>query len=241
MKRLYSAEDLEQAVVKWGFLPFFKCGIVGFSVEELSAPELWFEEGIDGPWEWKGPVIRNWNCTYGKIYNRKAGFVSLEWLPDLVNYRRATYHANKMLLNSDEEDCEQIIYDTVVKYESLLSKEIKSLCGFHKPKQRQQHPFEKLLKQKAKRPKGESFDTAITRLQMATLLVTADFEYLCDKHGHPYGWGVARYTTPEALFGKECLTSCGKRTPEESKVRILAHLSNLFPHATETQLLKIIE
>ena len=48
-------------------------------------PRLWFSDE-EGPWEWKGPVIRNMNCAYGKLFNGKAGYVSLEWLPDFANY-----------------------------------------------------------------------------------------------------------------------------------------------------------
>lgn len=27
-------------------------------MEEHTPPELWFVDGVEGPWEWKGPVIR---------------------------------------------------------------------------------------------------------------------------------------------------------------------------------------
>ena len=74
---IHNADDLERMVLDLGFLPFFKKSIEGFSVEELTSPELWFEDGVDGPWEWKGPVIRNWKCTYGKFFGGRAGFVSL--------------------------------------------------------------------------------------------------------------------------------------------------------------------
>ncbi len=53
-------QEMEQAVVESGFLPFFKNDIPGFSVEERTPPELWFsdDEGKEGPWEWKGLVVR---------------------------------------------------------------------------------------------------------------------------------------------------------------------------------------
>ena len=73
---------------------------------------------------------------------------------------------------------------------------------------------------------------------MATLIVVADFEYQLDRHGQPYGWGIARYTTPEALFGDGI--ALPDRTPEESKARILCHLRQILPSATEERLLKFI-
>lgn len=239
MPMIHNADDLEQTILKLGFLPFFKNSIEGFSVEELTAPELWFEEGVDGPWEWKGPVIRNWKCTYGKFFGGKAGYVSLEWFPDFANYRRSCFRLEDVQSDSDGYDRERLVYDTIMTHESLLSKEIKDLCGFRKPKSQHLTPIEKVLAKNNRKSKdSEGFETTLTRLQMATWVVIADFEYQYDKQGRPYGWGVARYTTPEALFGDRIASP--NRTPEESKARILYYLHQLLPSATEKQLMKFI-
>lgn len=238
-RMIHNVDDLERMTLDLGFLPFFKNSIEGFSVEELTSPELWFEDGVDGPWEWKGPVIRNWKCTYGKFFGGRAGFVSLEWFPDFANYRRSCYRWESAPSNSEGRNRERFVYDTVVSNESLLSKEIKDLCGFRKPKGQNLTPMEKeLAKSSRKSQDGEGFETVLTRLQMATWIVIADFEYQYDKQGRSYGWGVARYTTPEALFGDRITLL--NRTPEESKARILHHLSQLLPSATEKQLVKLI-
>ena len=67
MRSIRSAADIVALTNEWGFLPFFENGIPGFSVEELTPKELWFASDVDGPWEWKGPVIRASGCAYGKI------------------------------------------------------------------------------------------------------------------------------------------------------------------------------
>ena len=90
-RKLESMEDLLQAVEYYGFLPFFPNDIPGFSVEEMCAPAYWFAEDRDGPWEWKGPAAQTKRCVYGKLFQKKAGFVSREWLPELVNFRRDGY------------------------------------------------------------------------------------------------------------------------------------------------------
>ena len=56
---LRSSDDLIAAVEQYGFLPFFRNEIPGFSIEELCPPELWFADDVDGPWEWKGPAARS--------------------------------------------------------------------------------------------------------------------------------------------------------------------------------------
>ena len=57
---------------------------------------------------------------------------------------------------------------------------------------------------------------------MGMRVVIADFEYNIDRHGRPYGWGVARYTVPERLYGS-LDAGC---TPEEVRRRIAAQLDD---------------
>lgn len=46
-----SQEQLESLIEEWGFMPFFKNGIEGFSIEEQVAPDLLFgEHGEQGAW-----------------------------------------------------------------------------------------------------------------------------------------------------------------------------------------------
>ncbi len=86
-----SADELCEAVDRFGFVPFFRNSIPGFSVAEACPPELWFADGVDGPWEWKGPVIRASGCAYGKFFGGKAVWISKEWFPEFANYRRDGY------------------------------------------------------------------------------------------------------------------------------------------------------
>ena len=82
------------------------------------------------------------------------------------------------------------------------------------------------------------FDGYITRLEMATYIVTEDFVYPQDKHDRQYGWGWSLLNTPEALYGED--TCRCKRTPEESFERIFNHLKTVLPEVTDKQILKLI-
>lgn len=208
--------DIIAEVTERGFLPFFVGEIPGFSLEEITPPALWFPDDSLGVWEWKGPIIADGDCAYGKFYRNKACFVAMRWFPHLVNYRRSRYALTPI---------EQMILETIERHESLLSKEVKRACGY-------------TARDKSARPR-EGFDTAITRLQMACRLVTADFEYSFDRFGKRYGWGVARYCTPEAYFGPDRLAvDC---TPEESRQALLRFLTERLPQATRQQIERIIE
>ena len=62
-------EQSEALIKEIGFLPFFKNGITGFSIEEMTPPELLFGDDFEkGPWQWKGPIIANWESSYGKFF-----------------------------------------------------------------------------------------------------------------------------------------------------------------------------
>lgn len=85
---LRSAADLERAVLALGVLPFFRGTVPGYSVQAMADPALWFTDEADGPWEWKGPVIRRGRAAYGKFFKGKAAYLRLDCLADYINYRR---------------------------------------------------------------------------------------------------------------------------------------------------------
>ena len=170
-KQIKSLEDIEKVVEEQGFLPFFANDIEGFSLEERIDGKYWFT-GFDGSWEawgWKGSIARRKKCVYGKLFNKKAGFVSREWYPDLANWRRDGYDFDALYDDGKASHDDKLVYDMVdQRDDSVLSKELKKLGGFRKGGKK-------------------GFDTIITRLQMECYLVVADFTYMTDKKGNPYG------------------------------------------------------
>lgn len=227
-KLLKCSADVEACCLEWGFLPFFRCGIPGFSIEELIAREYWFTDE-EGAWEWKGPIIREGHCAYGKFFNRKAGFVSREWLPEWINYRRS----RQLAPNEDAAALDDVVLQTIEVEGSATIQELRRMLGFAKGRGRHRtSPSEE------ETPEDEkiSLDPILTRLQMEGRLVIADFEYNLDRHGNPYGWGVARYMTPEALYGSLKIG----RSPEESHTRILERFRELFPDVAEIRLSRLI-
>lgn len=218
-EKIQSMQQMDRLAREWGFLPFFKNGIEGFSIEELTPERLWFSKEQAGPWEWKGPVIAEWNSAYGKFFGGKAGFVSLEWLPDFMNWRRS--QSKLLQQNTDAHH----IYEVLKEHESLLSQELKQASGYS-------------LSRKSGDHTGSMCDALIVQLEMATYVCIADFEYKVSRSGQRYGWGVARYCTPEAMYGSG-ITHCD-RSPEESRQRIISHLQSLFPEASQKQWEKII-
>ena len=203
-----------------GFLPLLESGIRGFAAEDLMAEECRYTEFPDGSWEWplwqwKGPVVTEGNCVYGKFFAGKAGFISRAWWPDLYNWRRSQRAVPA------EGSIESMILDTLREGGSMITRELRAACGFTGPKMRSR------------------FDSYVTRLQMGCYIVTEDFVYPTDKHGHEYGFGWSLLTTPEQLLGKEAC-QC-ERTPEKSFQRMAQHLASQLPFATSQQIEKLLK
>ena len=100
MKRneIHSCPELMAYIQETGFLPLLESGISGYSAEDLVDEECRYvvfpDGGWDWPlWKWKGPIVQEGNCVYGKFFAGKAGFISREWWPDFCNYRRSKHAA----------------------------------------------------------------------------------------------------------------------------------------------------
>ena len=214
--------DLVNAVKTFGFVPLLAGKIHGFSVEEHVDPSVWFESGTEGVWEWKGPVIRESGCAYGKFFENRAVFISKEWFCDFANYRRNGYDfdskCDEGLVFYKDKD----LYELLDKNAPVLSKKLKALGNYA-------------------RDGKKGFDTSINRLQSQCYVIISDFKYEKDKNGKAYGWGVAEYSTPEKFMGDFFTSNVYSRTPEQSYEKIFNHLKTLLPDADEEEIRKILK
>lgn len=213
-------EDLEDLIEEWGFVPFFSNEIEGFSISEQIDRKLWFT-AEEGPWEWKGRIALKGKCAYGKLFGKKAGFVSRKWFADLLNYRRDGYDFDALYDEGKAPDKDREIIDLLGEYHALTTKEIKPLLGYGKNGRK-------------------GYDTIITRLQMETYVIVKNFVYAMDKNGAFYGWGIAQYTTPEEMFGEAYVRRAYKRDPEESLKRIIKQIRKIVPGADEETVRRFI-
>ena len=139
----------------------------------------------------------------------------------LVNFRRDGYDFDARWDEGLASHKDKELYETIANEKAILSKRLKETLNYRKGG-------------------STGFETCVTRLQMQGYVCIADFVYMQDKYGRPYGWGVAEYTTPETIFGYDYATSAYRWDPQESRARMQQHLRSLLPNVSETLLEKII-
>lgn len=212
---IHTFEEMIEYVNKVGFVPLFKNEIPGFSIEEHTESAYWWSGDIEhDPWEWRELAARSQKVAYGKFFDKKAGMISLEWLPVFVNYRRDGYDFDALWEDEKASLRQKRIMDLFEKKDEIFSNEMKIRAGFGKDGEK-------------------NFEGVLTALQMEIYLCVKDFRQRLNRKGEAYGWPIAIYATPESLWGAEYVTRDYHESPESSKRKIEEHMRKLYPGITE--------
>lgn len=222
---IHTVDEAIEYINEIGFLPLFKNDIPGFSLEERTVPEYWWCNDADrDPWMWRAVIARSKDVAYGKFFDKKAGFISKEWLPVFANYRRDGYDFDALYEDGKSPYKHKKIMDNFMEKNvdaEIYSNELKKLAGFGKD--------------------GEKgFDGAVTSLMMQMYLCNCDFRKRKNKKGIEYGWDVAVYSSIEHIYGYDYVTSCYSEETDASWNRIVGHMHDIYPVATDKQIKKVL-
>jgi hypothetical protein len=214
LRQITTARELTALVNEIGFIPLFKGGVEGFSVEELTPGGVWYEGGDGDPWSWREELAAEGIVAYAKLFRGRAGFVSMEMYPHLANFRREGYDFDARLDEGLVRDAERRLYELVAGGTYLASDLRKAFAG-------------------------KGFETALTALQMRTYITITGFERRKDRHGMPYGWSICCYSTSERAYGAERCTGAYDMEPRESFEMLEKRLHEVAPGADAWNLLRI--
>lgn len=221
--RIRTWRELINWINEIGFLPLFQNEIEGFSAEEHVSPLYWWTGNVENdPWEWRELIARSGEVAYGKFFGKKAGFISKEWFPAFVNYRRDGYDFDARW----DDELANIRHKKIMDcFEGAATGEDREHTGLQ-------------LKRMAGFGKDgyKNFDGMITELQMQTYLVVKDFRRKLNKKGQEYGMPVCVYSKPEDLWGYDMVTSAYRMEPGESRIEIYAQVHKNFPNASKQQM-----
>lgn len=235
-----SPERMIDVIRKYGIIPFFRSGVPGWSVEEMTAPGCWFTDEEDGgtlgPWDWKIEAVREGDIAYGKFLGGKAAFATVEWYRELMNWRRsqprykmaeggryrATTAHDKLM-----KRLAPVALGAIREAGALEARELRLICSAN-----EKAPVKK-----------NGMDSVIQFLQMGTWTVIGDFERVYRGPELTYrGWQRASNTTPDELFAAPALPLASSSlpvadplatalTPAASRSKLIAHIREFFPEA----------
>jgi len=223
-----SAETMLGVIGTLGIVPFFENPIPGYSIEEMTARENWFDGQEDlrlTPWDWKILVVQSGDIAYGKfLWSGKAAFATVEWYAELMNWRRS-------LLKYQPSEDQRLVLAYLAEHDTIGIKEIRGLLGVKK----------------------SAADALITRLQMQCRVVTGDITRVYRGPDlHYNGWQVSSFCTPESLFCVDALPGPGgfpfgetrtldvDHSPAESLERLVEHILQIAPCVKQEQVLKML-
>ena len=239
-----SPEAMIAAIRHFGILPFFRCSVPGWSVEDLTAPGCWLSDEEDkflGPWDWKIDAVREGDIAYGKFLGGKAAFATVTWYKELMNWRRSQ---PRWRLALGERFRATTAHDKLMKRlapvalaaireaGALEARELRLICSAG-----ERAPVKKNV-----------MDSVIQFLQMGTWTVIGDFERVYRGPELTYvGWQRASNTTPDELFAVPILPTAASKaladplatnlTPAASREKLIAHVRAFFPD-TEIKVLE---
>lgn len=223
-----SAEAMLDTILELGIVPFFQNVIPGYSIEEMTLADHWFDtqENLTfTPWDWKIPCVQSGEVAYGKfLLGGKAAFATVEWYRELRNYRQS-------LPKYQPDASQQQILDYLAQNGSIGIKETRGLLGIKK---------------------GQA-DALITRLMMQCRVVTGDIiRVFRGPDLHYNGWQTSSFCTPEDLFDTSAVPFFAgfeaaqdhslqvRRSPEESYALLAKKIRSLHPEATDKQIAKLL-
>ena len=224
-----SAESMLGAIEALGIVPFFENPIPGYSIEEMTSKDHWFDTQEDlrrTPWDWKIDCVQSGDVAYGKfLWGGKAAFATVVWYAELMNWRRSQPKYQPL-------PDQRRVLDWLEEHDTIGIKDIRGLLGVKK----------------------SAADALMTRLQMQCRVVTGDITRVYRGPDlHYNGWQVSSFCTPESLFCADALPGPGgfpfgeartlevDRSPADSLARIVDHIRGIAPSATEKEIMKMLQ
>ncbi len=215
MKKHYEASKITQykefvaLVEEVGFMPLSNNPIGFLNLSDLTHEENW-HTGLDtDPWSWRVTAEENKVAAYAKVFNKKPGFISLEWYPKFIAARRRGLSFDEMYSEGLLSSYAKQIYDLFQRQDVLAAYEIKALCGI-------------------KKETNAKFEAAMGELQMKLFITSNGTKRKINAKGEAYGWPSTAFSTVEAWAGEELIqkanTIAWQQAVEEITERIKAYV-----------------
>lgn len=86
--RLKECNEFISVVERLGFMALSN-NCIGFpNLESMTEEDQWHTDLPSDPWRWRVNIEKDKKAAYGKLFDKKPGYISLEWYPKFFAARR---------------------------------------------------------------------------------------------------------------------------------------------------------
>lgn len=204
-----------------GFMPLSNNCIDFINLSDLTQLEQW-HTGLDSdPWQWRVKIEADGKAAYAKLFDKKPGFISLEWYPIFLAARRKGRSFKEIysqgLISNDAKN----IYDLFERHNNLAIYGIKAMAGFTKET-------------------NSKYESAMSELQMGMFITINGTKQKVSAKGELYGWPATAYTTVEKWAGEEIIEKSRRMNPEDAVDEIMERVADFTPHLEPRKLRKFL-
>jgi hypothetical protein len=174
------------------------------------------------PWEWRMRVLdERDDIAYGKVFCKKAGYITREWYPYFLAARRGGRSFGDTYAEGTVSHFAKRIYDAVAGRGFLPLDEIKHAAGF-------------------RREDKSKFDAALTELQMKLFLTMCGKQAKISQKGGEYGWSATVFCTVETFWPPKVFEQAAGMDQDEAVEALTERIISLNPDAQEKKTDKFI-
>jgi hypothetical protein len=186
---------------------------IGFiNLSDLTEEEQWHTGLSTDPWQWRVNIEKDHKAAYGKLFDKKPGFISLEWYPTFLAARRKGRSFSEVYSEGLISNVAKQIYDLFKYHKTLAVHEIKSLGGFSKEL-------------------NAKYENAMCELQMWMFITVSGTKQKISAKGEPYGWPSTAYSTVETWAGEQLIEVAYAINPDNAMDEIVMRIQDVTPHA----------
>jgi hypothetical protein len=194
-----------------GFMTLSNNCIDFTNLSGLTVEEQWHTDLPSDPWQWRVNIEKDHKAAYAKLFDKKPGFISLEWYPIFLAARRKGRSFSEIYSEGLISSYSKQIYDLFKYHKTLAVHEIKSLGGFTKDL-------------------NSKYENAMCELQMWMFITVNGTKQKISAKGEPYGWPSTAYSTIEAWAGDQLIEEAADIKPEDAIDEIIMRVKDVIPN-----------
>jgi len=204
-----------------GFMPLSNNCIDFINLSDLTQPEQWHTGLESDPWQWRIKIEADSKAAYAKLFDKKPGFISLEWYPVFLAARRKGRSFKEIYSQGLISNYAKNIYDLFERHDNLAIYEIKAMAGFTKEM-------------------NSKYESAMCELQMGMFVTISGTKQKISAKGEPYGWPATSYSTVEKWGGDEIIKRAQCINPEDAMDEITERIAQFAQNADPRKIRKFV-